>query len=613
MRRIMKQFSTTFYVILALCVLAAVILVDSAGIRYRIADNHLEDLPDSVVAEKSLRDRTPKECLMIADYTQTYVERNTKHMAKVLELMRIGYQICDLSRESFPGLEGYRTIVLTVYDFTPIQDMIPQLLEWTQQGGRVMVLGSPENSDAFTQIAPMLGVADIEIGYRYIHGFTLTDGFMIGTQGNYTFRWGVDGVDNMALEIMNVKLDDTVTVYGWTDDEQKTPILWTKECGDGRFVVENHDYFEKGTRGMTCAAYALLEDRCIYPVINASTFFIDDFPSPIPFGSSDYIQRDYDVTIADFYTNIWWPDMVKLAEIHDIKYTGLLIEDYSANVTGEFPRQVSTERFNHFGASLLNQGGEIGLHGYNHQPLVYTGHIFAKGIHYNAWTEDADMKRAFDEMLSFIDELYPGVEPTVYVPPSNILSQDGRAFLAKNYPQIKAISGLYNEDPFTYTQEFEIAKDGIIEFPRLTSGSVLDAHNYFDQLNALNMYYATSHFIHPDDALDLLRGAELGWEKLYENTTAFFDWIYASAPNIRNLTASDGGRAIARYDTLSVERTEDKETIRLYLDGFWDEAYFLMRFNEGVPGEVTGGTVEHIGADFYLLRATAAQVTIQKA
>ena len=221
------------------------------------------------------------------------------------------------------------------------------------------------------------------------------------------------------------------------------------------------------------------------------------------------------------------------------------------------------------------------------------------------------MKRAVDEMIAFTKELYPELTPAVYVPPSNILSDEGRQFLAENYPQIKLISGLYTEDSFTYTQEFEIADDGVLEFPRVTSGSVLDEYNYFAQLNAMNMYYVTSHFIHPDDALDALRGAEQGWEQLYENTGTFFEWIYSSAKGIRNMTASDGGRAIARYDTLSVERSRSGNTVSLRFGGFWDEAYLLMRFNEGAPGEITGGSAEHIGGDFYMLHATASQVTIK--
>lgn len=614
MKAMVKKFIVTFTSLLVLCVIGCLVLLDSADMSYSVAGNQLTDLPKSVIAEKKRRSEAEQVCLLITDSTQGYAANNASHMQDVLELMRIGYQTCDISQEALPAPENYRTIVVSMYDLEHLAEYTDILNDWVFAGGRLLFQTTMSNSPAFLKIAPNLGITDSDLDYRYIQGFTLADSFMIGSENGFTYHWeSEEGNEDSALQIMNVKLDQSAQVYAWSDDQEKTPMIWSRDYGDGRFVMMNHDYFTKTSRGMTCAAYSLLEDHCIYPVINASCFFIDDFPSPVPFGTSEYIQRDYNTTIADFYSNIWWPDMLKLGNTYGIKYTGLLIEDYTDNVTGEFPRQTSTERFNHFGASLLNHGGEIGLHGYNHQPLAFTGFAFDEGIHYNTWLESADMKRAFDEMIAFAAHLYPEITPTIYVPPSNILSPEGRQFLRDNYPQVGLISGLYTEDPFVYVQEFEIAQDGIIEFPRLTSGSVLDEFNYFSQLNAMNMYYTASHFIHPDDALDIHRGAQLGWEQLYENTNTFLRWIYTSAKGIRSMTASDGGRAIARYDTLCVERTETLDAISLRLGGFWDEAYLLMRFNDGTPGEIIGGTAEHISGDFYLLRATASQVTIKKA
>ena len=614
MKGMIKKFIVTFTALAVLCVIGVLVLLDSAEAAYTVAENRLTELPASVITEKKRRSESRQVCLIITDSSQPSVENNAAHMQEVLDLMRIGYQVCDLSREALPQPDAFDTIIVAMYDLEPMGDGVSTLVDWVEAGGRLMFQTAMENSPVFMELAPSLGIQDRVLGYRNVQGFTLGNGFMIGAENDFTYHWGAEeGSEDDSIEIMDATLDSEAKVYAWSADTDKTPLIWSRDYGKGRFVVMNHDYFTKTSRGMTCAAYALLEDSCIYPVINASSFFIDDFPSPVPFGTSEYIHRDYNTTIADFYTSIWWPDMLKLGNTYGIKYTGLLIEDYTDNVTGDFPRQTSTERFNHFGASLLNHGGEIGLHGYNHQPLAFTGYPFDVGINYNTWFEASDMKRAFDEMIAFIGLMYPEITPTIYVPPSNILSPEGRAFLLENYPQVKLISGLYSEDPFTYTQEFEISDDGIIEFPRLTSGSVLDEYNYFAQLNAMNMYYVVSHFIHPDDALDTLRGAELGWEQLYENTNAFFQWIYSSAKGIRNMTASDGGRAIARYDTLSVERAETEDTITLRFGGFWDEAYLLMRFNEGAPGEITGGTAEHISGDFYLLRATSSQVTIKKA
>lgn len=104
-------------------------------------------------------------------------------------------------------------------------------------------------------------------------------------------------------------------------------------------------------------------------MINGSVFYLDDFPSPVPGGDGTYVRRDYNTNIADFYSNIWWPDMMSLAAEHGVRYTGVMIENYEDETDGKIKKQTDTQRFQYFGNMILHQGGELGYHGYNHQPL----------------------------------------------------------------------------------------------------------------------------------------------------------------------------------------------------------------------------------------------------
>ena len=70
-------------------------------------------------------------------------------------------------------------------------------------------------------------------------------------------------------------------------------------------------------------------------MINGSVFYLDDFPSPVPGGDGTYVRRDYNTNIADFYSNIWWPDMMSLAAEHGVRYTGVMIENYEDETDGE--------------------------------------------------------------------------------------------------------------------------------------------------------------------------------------------------------------------------------------------------------------------------------------
>ena len=82
-----------------------------------------------------------------------------------------------------------------------------------------------------------------------------------------------------------------------------------------------------------------------------------------------------------------------------------------------------------------------------------------------------------------------------------------------------------------YTQEFEVAEDGIVEQPRIISGAVIDDYMELAAVSELNMHFVNTHFMHPDDLLDEDRGARLGWKKLKKRLDEYMDWLYTSAPS----------------------------------------------------------------------------------
>ena len=377
-------------------------------------------------------------------------------------------------------------------------------------------------------------------------------------------------------------------------------------------MVVNLGIYVKAVRGIFSAAYSLLSDCTIYPVINGSAFYLDDFPSPVPGGNGEYIYRDYGINVRDFYANIWWPDILALAEKYGVRYTGVVIENYGDQTDGVIEHQMETSRFQYFGNMLLRHGGEIGYHGYNHQPLALGNVKYGDILPYTTWADTEAMENAMTELLQFCREMYPEASMSVYVPPSNVLSEEGRQLLAAKCPEIRTIASNYFTGEFAYEQEFEVADDGIVEQPRIISGAILDDYMQMAAVSELNMHFVNSHFMHPDDLLDEDRGAKLGWEKLKNRLEEYMDWLYDSAPELRNLTGSELSGAIERYGALTYEKHVTDKSVELKLNHFYDEAYLMLRFNDGIPGKVTGGELEHVTGNLYLLHAVNDEVTIEK-
>ena len=292
----------------------------------------------------------------------------------------------------------------------------------------------------------------------------------------------------------------------------------------------------------------------------------------------------------------------------------MIIEDYSDIVEEPFTRTESTERFRFFGNMLLNHGGELGFHGYNHMPLCLENFDY-KGLYdgYTLWKSTEDMEKAITELGEFSSEIFPEQKFTVYVPPSNILSQEGRKALKESMPGIRAIASTYLPGDCVYEQEYGIGEDGLIETPRITSGAIMDDYTYLIAFSELNYHYVQSHFMHPDDVLDEDRGAALGWKKMHENLDQYLSYIYTAAPDIQNVTGSGMADAVENYAGLSIHRTEVENGIRFDLGGFYEKAYLMVRVAQPQEGRmltVVGGTCEPLTGSLYLLTATQSHVEI---
>lgn len=545
------------------------------------------------------------ECLIIADSDDEQSCILTEDMKFILDDMRTGYDVYIVGEGSLPSLDGYSKVVLTISDLEKLNEDIITLCDWVHAGGQLMNTGTFINNSFFELLGVKAGILNAsDANYTEVYGMRIADGFMLNAD-NREFYYSEPSMVSLNFSVIsecNVYIDEV---------NSGVPLLWERKYGDGKFVIMNQVLTGKVNRGVLCAAYSLLGDICAYPVINASAYYIDDFPSPVPSGEGKYISEEYGVNISNFYSNIWWPDILALEKKYGILHTGLIIEQYSDDIEPPFDRNKSIERFSFFGNMLLNNGGELGFHGYNHMPLCLEGYDYA-GLYdeYRQWSSIDNMEEAVKELISFSEDIFPDEKFMVYVPPSNVMSEDGREALKEAWSDIKVIASNYFEGEAAYSQEFEVAEDGIIETPRITSGCIIDDYMMLSAFSELNFHYVQSHFLHPDDVLDEDRGAAMGWKQLYENLSAYIDYISKAAPSIRNLTGSGMGEAVREFDKLSVQRTEKEGTLELKLGGFLDEAYFIVRINEGTPTNVTGGTMEHMTGNLYLLHALSENVII---
>lgn len=76
------------------------------------------------------------------------------------------------------------------------------------------------------------------------------------------------------------------------------------------------------------------------------------------------------------------------------------------------------------------------------------------------------------------------------------------------------------------------------------------------------------------------------------------------------MTSQQAAKALQRYDNLMVNQELRDKKLYLNLEGFYDEAYLILSVEDGTPGLIQGGSVEHICGNLYLLHATSNEVIV---
>ena len=600
-------FKSMLVILCVFMMMAVVLFAERSGIQYTEKNRKVAYLDrEEVVTEQTAVKSLPKTCLILRNSADEASEQAWTQFQQIFKDMKVGTDVVDLQSDSvIPDYDEYETVVVLLSDISPLKEKLLELCDWVSKGGNALFAMTLQKTAYTSIIEQKLGIVSSGYENTVVDSIYFEPDFMLGGGQAYEIT---DPYDSAWA----VQLSEQAKVHAQVGDENGQPVIWENQYGKGKFVVDNFGLYEKAVRGFYAVSYSLLTDVGVYPVINGSTFYLDDFPSPVPNGDGTYVKRDYGMSISEFYMNVWWPDMLELASEHGIHYTGVMIENYEDETDGTIEKQKDTKRFQYFGNMLLHQGGELGYHGYNHQPLSLPNTDYGDVLPYDTWKNQSAMKKAVKELVRFGDEIFPGISMSVYVPPSNVLSAEGRGMLAKDFPQIRTIASNYFTGEFAYVQEFEVAEDGIVEQPRIISGAIIDGYMKMAALSELNMHFVNSHFIHPDDLLDEDRGAAFGWEKLKGNLSDYMDWLDDSAPSLRQLTGSELSGAIQRYGAVIFTKTVTDQEIRLELDNFYDEVYFMVRINEGTPGEVSGGKLTHLTGNLYLLKAKEPTVTIEK-
>lgn len=617
----MNRNCKNLMVLLGVCVaFAAVILISNNGMTLRgLALQPVSEavaLVDQADAEplQVTEATSPRALVLYSPRRQDSVEYE-ENVRIALEHLRIEADTLELARTQSVSYTDYDMVILaSAYWEEELTDSAARLMNYVEDGGKLLLATVPESIGAqFDAGYRRMGIVDYG-DYLNYNTVTFAQELLPGLAGR---SFAGDTFSDVAL---SVTLENSACVYAWAEDPEgrRTPLIWSYNCGRGRVTVFNStsgrgDFW----RGIVAGCINTLSDTVMYPVINALCLFIDDFPSPQYESESDVVRQEYNRSAREFYRDIWWPDMLQIANAYGDVYTGLFVATYNAETDPAQQTYAESSTELYFGNSLLKNGYEMGAHGYNHQPLTLAGGT-PDELHYTPWDSEQDMAASLQTLRDITARMFPSVTLRSYVPPSNYLSAEGRRAVVQALPDLEVISGIYTneeEEGQVYVQDFTVAEDGIAEFPRVTSGMAPDDYEQMSALSALGLYGAFSHFIHPDDIFDTERGGGKSWEELYRSYCAWMGDIHETFPWLRALSATEAGDALRICEAAVPHLVFAEDRITGSVENLLGPVSFYLKTDRTPKAADDACTIRRIsagsGTGYYLVTVQRPNFTIR--
>ena len=598
----------------SLCLLLLIAFLLGCFFQYSRLDGflHLGGVDNALSIDGSLRpappeEELPREKFLIIydpeDVPSMYARHN---MEKILTEKRKAFESVPLTA-SFVIDQSNRGVILATGRLGAVK-MLPAVLDYGSAGGSILLLQKIEQEEVFPISADVLRTFGVEqLGATTdVLGIHLLTNFLVGGKD---FSFGEGSVYTTHANVLS--LAPTVTSHIQSLDG--TPILWEQPIGAGRIYAYNGvERDDKTNVGILTAMIAHCGEDTIYPVVGVKIFFIDDFPAPIPEGYFYKIHDELGVDTETFYRKIWWPFMQQLAKDEDICYTGVIIETYGDQVKGPFRPlggRAARDGLIIYGRELLNMGGELGLHGYNHQSLAPDG--YGQGeLDYVPWESQAEMEESLRELRIYIKSVYPNYVFRSYVPPSDILSPEGKQAVENVFPEVKVFASLFDgpADKKAYYQEFERRPNGVYEIPRISSGHAASGLMYWQEIGVLNYNGTFAHFVHPDEIFyeeskdSSWRDMEIGLKNFMHDVNRRFPWLTTT-------TISESLPYYSDYFDMDYRVRRTDEGMELYTWNCRGELRFLLRTAHEIE-RTEDCTAEIVDEGVYLIRTSAPEARI---
>lgn len=447
-----------------------------------------------------MTDTVEQRMLLVANSGDDFVPDLLRQLGISSRYSKLRVDTCDLDGcTDLPCLDQYASVLLVSQpDAALLRRSHSALTDFVESGGGLTLLLPPA-------LAPLQTLA----GFR-----SVTQPAAPGDDQPRTLRFTSErfpGLRDVSISLHDVEDTCLYTLAASGDIhvdacfDDGAPAIWRRRQGRGE--VGTWAFLPMGRHwGRALLLHFVVQTQRIgvKGIANAAMFQVDDYPAPpteaeVPLGGQATAPWPH------FLARHWLPELRRLAERFGVVYSFALVYSYNQRTHPPFDfdddEPVLPAAPDEWDAgnpfATLEAMGEVGFHGYNHVPLRT-----------RYWDSAANMGAALRASMHRWQETGHSRLPVSYVPPMNEYDETGIQALAEACPGIVALCGNFwgsRENGGGREFEPEPWHPDWFCLPRVTSGHALDDVTRWGMLSSLYELGAWTHFIHPDDILDVPR------------------------------------------------------------------------------------------------------------
>ncbi len=490
----------------------------------------------------------------------------------------------------------YPEMLLLNPDYVDFEGDLDAIAEIASAGTSVVFMKLPDVSviKGNEELMSLLGISEIRQDVVEAYAIELFEDFLLGG-ANIFEATDEDSEKDQDLELsvpwyitrtgtkvyMMAMIEESLYSDEDIEYEYYPSVMWRRSLGSGYIFAIGADFMEDTTAlGILSAMVYDINDYSLYPVVNAQNLVIANFASL----SSEYdeeLEAEYYQTQIAFFRDLVWPNIVSVWTVSNDLPTVIFNPrlDYDAS------NSLDDDDLVYYMKLLKEQSGEAARSSFQ--------------------SSTVDLLTKLNEDLLAVSSAIPDYVYRVLYVTSDDVEAYQEIEAEEALPDVKTV--LYDIDHtatiFGYDSED-------ITYQRATSDGF--THTYSDNIRLRSLETALGYSTILVDMSVLLEPEEADstWERLSERFASYTVSYWKAFSTFEKTVLSQSDQRIRRYLALSYEDEFEDNVITLSIDGFDEEAFFLLRTHGKEIEDIEGATYEEVEEGAYLLTITETTVTI---